>query len=87
MHSPLPRRPLPTRLRFDQLEQRVVPYATSGNAWVNPQLVTLSFVPDGTILGANAQGNITSGLFARLNSHPGWTTATWQHQIMAAAQA
>src|SRR5436190_2373591 len=81
------KKPLPTRLQFEQLEQRVVPYSTSGNAWINPQLVSLSFVPDGTVLGTTATGDIVSNLFARLNAHPGWTTATWQRQILSAAQA
>src|SRR5262249_46575915 len=43
--------------------------------------------PDGTVLGATTSGNIVSNLFARLNSHPGWTTQTWQRQILSAAQA
>jgi hypothetical protein len=69
------------------LESRLVPYSVSGNAWPNPQLVTISFVPDGTILGSNANGYIYSNLFATFNNHPGWTTATWEKQILRAAQA
>ncbi len=75
------------RLFVESLESRVVPYATTGNAWPQPQLVTISFVPDGTIIGSNSNGYVYSNLFATLNGHPGWTTATWQTQILRAAQA
>jgi hypothetical protein len=65
-----------------------VPYSATGNAWPNPQLVTLSFVPDGTVVASDSYGHpITSNLFATFNAHPGWTTATWQDQIIKAAQA
>jgi hypothetical protein len=67
------------------LESRCVPYAVSGGAWPHPQLVTISFVPDGTILGSNSNGYIYSNLFATLNAHTGWSTATWQKQILKAA--
>src|SRR5438445_3920600 len=67
------------QLRVEQLESRVVPYATSGNAWPQPQLVTISFVPDGTNLGG-----VTSNLFAKFNAR--WSTATWQNVILRAAQ-
>jgi hypothetical protein len=72
---------------LEALESRVVPYTTSGNAWPVPQLITLSFVPDGTYLGVNNNGNIYSNLFASFNSHPGWTTSTWENQILRAAAA
>jgi hypothetical protein len=74
------------RLCVEQLEARTVPSAT-GNAWPHPQLVTISFVPDGTIMGANSQGYVYSSLFAKFNAHPGWTTATWEDQILKAAQS
>ncbi len=67
------------QLRVEQLESRVVPYTTSGNAWPHPQVVTLSFVPDGTNLGG-----VSSNLFATFNAK--WSTATWQSQILRAAQ-
>jgi hypothetical protein len=76
-----------THLRLEELESRLVPYSVSGNAWPNPQLVTISFVPDGTILGSNGIGYIYSNLFATFNNHPGWTTATWEKQILRAAAA
>ena len=72
-----PSRPSQVRPQVEALEARWTPYSVSGNAWPHPELITLSFVPDGTVLGAGTQGIITSNLFARLNSHPGWTTDTW----------
>jgi hypothetical protein len=60
--------------------------AGSGNAWLHPELVTLSFVPDGTLLGTNGSGNVYSNLFSKFNGHPGWTTATWEDTILKAAQ-
>src|SRR5260370_33034839 len=65
--------------RIEELESRVVPYSVSGNAWPNAQLITLSFVPDGTNLGG-----ATSNLFATFNAK--WATSTWQNQILKAAQ-
>ncbi len=73
------------RPRLEGLEERLVPYAVSGNAWVVPQRVTISFMPDGTLLGYNGQGQaVTSTLFhdfAALGS-----TATWEKSILKAAQ-
>src|SRR5579885_1732309 len=63
----------------EALEARTVLYSTTGNAWPNPQLVTLSFVPDGTDLGG-----VSSNLFATFN--PRWATWIWQSQIIKAAQ-
>jgi len=64
---------------LEALETRVVPYATTGNAWPHPQLVTISFVPDGTNLGG-----VTSNLFATFNAK--WSTTAWENQILRAAQ-
>jgi hypothetical protein len=66
-------------LRVEQLEGRVVPYATSGNAWPTPQVISISFVPDGTDLGG-----VKSNLFSTFNGR--WSTATWEAQILKAAQ-
>src|SRR5689334_14613632 len=71
-----PSRPntLRARPRLEELETRVVPYATSGNAWlpgnggVTPQLITLSFVPDGTWMTSGTGGNVYSNMFARFNA-------------------
>ena len=62
------------------MEDRVVPYAASGNLWPNPQLVTISFVPDGTNLGG-----VTSNLFAAFDARFG-STSVWQNVILKAAQ-
>ena len=50
------------RLGLEELESRVVLYSASGNAWPNPQLITISFMPDGTNLG----GGVTSNLHVQL---------------------
>src|SRR5260370_11491176 len=68
------------QLYLEALETRLVPYNISGYAWPHPELVTLSFVPDGTNLGGS-----TSNLFATFNAKFGSQTA-WQNQILKAAQ-
>jgi predicted Zn-dependent protease len=82
------RTPRPSAFRarpaLEALESRVVPYATSGNAWPSPQLVTLSFMPDGTLISAGSNGTVTSDLFATLGAKV--STAAWQDAIIAAAQ-
>src|SRR5262245_20604177 len=64
---------------IETLEARVVPYATTGNAWAHPNLVTISFEPDGTNLGG-----VSSNLFATFNAK--WSTSVWENQILKAAQ-
>lgn len=71
----------PAEVRAEELETRIVPYATSGNLWAHPELVTISFAPDGTNLG----GGVTSDLFADMNAKFG-SPAVWQNQILKAAQ-
>ena len=66
-------------LRLEALETRLAPYAVSGNSWLQPQLISLSFVPDGTNLGG-----VTSNLFATMNAK--WPAAVWQKEILRAAQ-
>jgi hypothetical protein len=62
-----------------------VPYAASGNCWLHPELITISFVPDGTVVAHNSSGgNIISNLFATFNAR--WAQATWQNVILKAAQ-
>jgi hypothetical protein len=68
------------RLQLEALESRTVPYAVSGGAWPSPQLVTISFVPDGT-----DEGGPTSNLFATFNARFGSAT-TWENVILKAAQ-
>jgi predicted Zn-dependent protease len=73
------------RLAVEQLEAREVPYALNGGAWVHPELVTISFVPDGTFLEYDSHGQaITSSLFADFNAR--WSTSTWENAILKAAQ-
>src|SRR5579884_2242580 len=75
-------RPRQARPAVEALEARVVAYAASTNVWPNPQLVTISFEPDGTSLG----GSNVSNLFATMNSRFGSPSA-WEGVILKAAQA
>jgi hypothetical protein len=75
----------PIRLGLENLEERVMPYSASGNAWPNPQLITLSFMPDGTQMSAAAGHSITSNLFGTMNARFG-SPAVWEAQILRAAQ-
>jgi hypothetical protein len=68
------------QLNLEALESRLVPYAVSGSAWPHAQVISLSFVPDGTDLGG-----VPSNLFATFNAEFGSTYA-WQHQIIRAAE-
>ncbi|HLJ96511.1 MAG TPA: Ig-like domain-containing protein [Gemmataceae bacterium] len=68
------------RLEVEGLESRLVPYSVSGNAWPHAELVTLSFMPDGTNLGG-----VTSNLFQTFNQKFGSASA-WQTTILKAAQ-
>jgi hypothetical protein len=69
-------------LRVEALESRLVPYSASSNAWPNPQLITISFVPDGMVIDGTGD---TSNLFATFNATFG-STAAWQNIILKAAQ-
>jgi hypothetical protein len=68
------------RLQLELLESRLVPYATTGNAWTYPCLITLSFVPDGTNLGGPIS-NLQSVFNTKFGS-----AAVWQNEILMAAQ-
>jgi hypothetical protein len=68
------------RPELEALESRLVLYSVSGDAWPHPNLVRLSFEPDGTNLGG-----ATSNLFAVFNAKFG-SAATWENQILKAAQ-
>jgi hypothetical protein len=75
------------RPAVESLESRVVPYATTGDAWPHPELVTLSFVPDGTVLGTANGSNITSTLVGDFNTMFNVSTAaSWENVIIKAAQ-
>jgi hypothetical protein len=82
-----PHRKARTRLRVEELESRITPYVTTGNAWPHPQLITISFVPDGTTIAYDQYGSpIPSTLQADFNAAFG-SPAAWQKQILLAAQA
>jgi hypothetical protein len=70
---------------LEQLESRLVPYSLSGSAWPSSQLVTISFVPDGTIVGTNSSGYVYSNLFQKLDARFG-SAAKWEAEILRAAQ-
>jgi hypothetical protein len=72
--------------RLECLETRIVPYNNTGNAWPNPQVVTISFVPDGTVVGSNTHGQITSNLQSTFNNRFG-SSSTWQNIVLQAAQS
>src|SRR3954466_10085441 len=62
------------------LEQRLVLYSASGNVWPAPQLITISFMPDGTNIGGKS-----SDLQTKMNATFGSASA-WQNVILKAAQ-
>ncbi len=65
---------------LESLETRVVLYSNTGNAWMNPEVITLSFVPDGTNLGG-----VTSNLQSTFNNNPN-LNGRWENTILEAAQ-
>ena len=67
---------------LEGLESRVVLYSATGSAWPNPQLITISFMPDGTNLG----GGVKSNLFSTFNSKSN-LAGKWENVIVQAAQA
>ena len=62
------------------LESRVVLYSATGNIWPSQQLITISFMPDGTNLG----GGYTSNLMSTFNSKS--SLGNWENVILRAAQ-
>jgi hypothetical protein len=72
-------------LSLESLEERIVPYSVTGNAWPNPQLITISFVPDGTVVSTSGSNQVTSNLFSAFNNNPRLVNQ-WQNQILKAAQ-
>jgi hypothetical protein len=80
------RHPRPTRRpnklcpAVEGLETRVVLYSATGSAWPNPQLITISFMPDGTNLG----GGVSSNLQSTFNSKS--SLGNWENVILQAAQ-
>src|SRR3984957_3297240 len=78
--SRLPRRRYKVCPALEGLESRIVLYSASGNAWPNPQLITISFMPDGTNLGG-----VSSNLISRFNTKSS-LAGNWQNVILQAAQ-
>jgi hypothetical protein len=76
--------PSSARPFLEELEARLAPYAATGNAWPEPQLITISFVPDGTLMTSGPNGNVYSDLFAKFNAK--WSTQAWENAILSAAQ-
>jgi predicted Zn-dependent protease len=72
------------RPRLEALESRVVPYAVTGNAWPNPQLITMSFMPDGTLISSGSGGTSYSNMYAAFSTR--MSVATWQNAVITAAQ-
>ena len=76
-----------SRLGVEKLEAREVLYAASGNLWINPQLVTIGFVPDGTVIGSDASGPILSNLQSTFDNHANAAFRSgWRNEILRAAQ-
>jgi predicted Zn-dependent protease len=69
---------------LEQLESRLVPYALTGGAWPDPQLITLSFMPDGTLITSGSNGNSYSNMYAAFGKT--MSVATWENAIISAAQ-
>lgn len=65
---------------IESLEERVVLYALSGDQWPSPELITISFEPDGTNIGG-----MSSNMFATFNANPN-LAGQWQDIILKAAQ-
>lgn len=64
---------------FECLEPRRLLHAPNGGAWPHPELITVSFMPDGTDIGGTP-----SNLFATMDVK--WPTATWQDEILRGLQ-
>jgi hypothetical protein len=70
-----------SRPGLEPLESRVVLYTATGNLWPNPQLITISFMPDGTNISGYSN-NLNATLNARFGS-----AAAWQNLFLKAAQS
>ena len=58
----------------------MVLYSATGNAWMNPEVITISFMPDGTNMGGPV-----SNLQGKFNSNPN-LPGRWEQQFLQAAQ-
>jgi hypothetical protein len=64
----------------ESLEPRLLLFAPNGGAWPHPELVTVSFMPDGTDIGG-----VPSNLFSKMNAR--WSTGTWQREMLKGVQS
>ena len=71
----------PRPFHLEELEYRVVP-ALFGIPWTNPTHLTLSFVPDGTLVNG-----APSTLFATMQADTGQPPAVWETQILQAVES
>jgi hypothetical protein len=75
-----------TTLFVEQLESRLNPYTLTGNTWPSKQLITIGFMPDGTLLGTQSNGQpLVSDLQSKLTSW--WGSTAWKTEVLRAAQA
>ena len=83
---PRPERSRRTRLYLETLESRIVPYTNSGYLWPHPQLVTISFVPDGTVLAQSFKrvGDGVQGFGVQV-AEPFVDKEAFERRLMAAA--
>ena len=58
----------------------MVLYSATGNAWMNPEVITISFMPDGTNMGGPV-----SNLQSTFNSNAD-LAGRWEQQFLQAAQ-
>ena len=58
----------------------MVLYSATGNAWMNPEVITISFMPDGTNMGGPV-----SNLQSTFNSNAN-LAGRWEQQFLQAAQ-
>src|SRR4051794_16287939 len=85
--GPARRTPVEARPCLESLESRVVLYATMGNAWPHPELVTISLMPDGTVLGQDGSGNnVTSNMISTLTGRLSISQTALQNLFLKAAQ-
>src|SRR6516225_794351 len=73
------------RPTLEALETRVTPYAVSGNAWPNPQLVTISFMPDGSFHAYGIINNYSSNPISALVASTGATVPSQVENVILKA--
>src|SRR5207248_5002248 len=65
LFAPVTRRePAKNKPAVEHLENRITPYSVTGDVWAHPELVTISFMPDGTPMSSAAGSTLTSNLLS-----------------------